>query len=177
VRSARRRWREVRHGGRPRRRTGATALTGVEAMAHSNMGGQKRDRRRRLQTKRARVRRGGFRSSERVRRGFGLRLDRGAALTVRRTRGERSRGSAPGGRCHLTSGPGTGLRATNQRAPHVRGFQISGKLKNTFPHKKNRYKVRKNLRKIMEVGNPIWRNFCDYNSLRFSMDFELFQRF
>jgi hypothetical protein len=127
--------------------------------------------------KRARVRRGGFRSSERVRRGFGPRLDRGAALTVWRTRGKRSRGSAPGGRCHPTSGPGTGLRATNQRAPHVRGFQISGKLKNTFPHKKNRYKVRKNLRKIMEVGNPIWRNFCDYNSLRFSMDFELFQRF
>jgi hypothetical protein len=83
----------------------------------------------------------------------------------------------PGGRRHPTSGPGTGLRATDQRFPHVRGFQISRKLKNIFPHKKNRYKERKNLRKIMEVGNPIWSNLCYYNSLRFSMDFEIFQRF
>jgi hypothetical protein len=96
---------------------------------------------------------------------------------VWRTRGERGCGSTPGGRCHPTSGPGTGLRATDQRAPHVRGFQISGKLKNLFPHRKNRYKVRKNLRKIMEVGNKIWSNFCDYNSLRFFTDFEIFQRF
>jgi hypothetical protein len=122
-----------------------------------------------------RMRRGGFGPGERARRGFGLRPDRGAALTVWHTRGERSRGSAPGGRRHPTSGPSTGLRATDQRAPHVRGFQISGKLKNPFPHKKNRYKVRKNLRKIMEVGNRIWSNYCDYNSLRFSTDFELFQ--
>jgi hypothetical protein len=32
VRSAGRRWREVRCGGRPRRRTGAAALTGAEAV-------------------------------------------------------------------------------------------------------------------------------------------------
>jgi hypothetical protein len=55
--------------------------------------------------------------------------------------------------------------------------KLSKKLKNLFPHKKNRYKVRKNHEKIKEVGNPIWSNFCDYNSLRFSTDFELFQRF
>jgi hypothetical protein len=33
------------------------------------------------------------------------------------------------------------------------------------------------MKKIKEVGNPIWSNFCDYNSLRFSTGFELFQRF
>jgi hypothetical protein len=42
---------------------------------------------------------------------------------------------------------------------------------------KNRYKVRKNLGKFMEVGNPIWNTFCDYIFLRFSTNFELFQRF
>jgi hypothetical protein len=89
----------------------------------------------------------------------------------------RGRSSAPGGRCHPTSGPGTGLRATDPRAPHVSGFQFSEKIKNLFPHMKNRYKVRKNLEKIKEVGNPIWSNFCDYIFLRFFTDFELFQRF
>jgi hypothetical protein len=32
-------------------------------------------------------------------------------------------------------------------------FQFQKTSKITFPHKKNRYKVRKNLRKFMEVGN------------------------
>jgi hypothetical protein len=85
--------------------------------------------------------------------------------------------SALGGRRHPTSRPGIGLRATDPRAPHVSGFQFSEKLKNLFPHKKNRYKVRKNLEKIKEVGNPIWNTFCDYNFLTFSTNFELFQRF
>jgi hypothetical protein len=99
------------------------------------------------------------------------------ALMAWHTRGERGRNSEPGGRCHPISGPDTGLRAIDPRAPHISGFQFSEKLKNLFPHKKNRYKVRKNLEKIKEVENRIWSNFCDYNFLRFSTDFELFQRF
>jgi hypothetical protein len=90
------------------------------------------------------------------------------ALMVWRTRGGHCRCSAPGGQRHPTSGPGTGLRATDLRAPHVSGFQFSEKLKILFSHKKNRYKVSKNLEKIKEVGNPIGSNFCDYNFLRFS---------
>jgi hypothetical protein len=101
--------------------------------------------------------------------GFGPRPDRGGALMAWCTRGGRGRSSAPGGRRHPTSGPGTGLRA-----PHVSGFQFSEKLKNLFPHKKNRYKVRKNLEKIKEVVNTIWNTFCDYNFLRFFTNFELF---
>jgi hypothetical protein len=38
-------------------------------------------------------------------------------------------------------------RAREARAPHVSGFQFLEKLKNLFPHEKNRYKVRKNLKK------------------------------
>jgi hypothetical protein len=38
-------------------------------------------------------------------------------------------------------------------------------------------KGEENLEKFMEVGNSIWRNFCDYSFLKFSMNFELFQRF
>jgi hypothetical protein len=109
--------------------------------------------------------------------GFGPRPDHGGALMAWRTCGGRGRSSAPGRRRHPTSGPGTGLRATDPRAPHVSGFQFLEKVKNLFPHKKNRYKVRKNLKQTKEVGNPIWNTFCDYNFLRFSMNFELFQRF
>jgi hypothetical protein len=68
-------------------------------------------------------------------------------------------------------------RVTDRWAPRVSDFQISEKLKDPFPHKKNRYKVMKNLEKIMELGNPIWSNFCDYNFLKFSTNFELLQRF
>jgi hypothetical protein len=62
--------------------------------------------------------------------------------------------------------------------PHMSAnlkYQKNSKI--SSPHKKNRYKVRKNLRKLMEVGNPIWNTFHDYNFFRFSMNFELFQRF
>jgi hypothetical protein len=69
------------------------------------------------------------------------------ALMAWRTRGGRGRSSAPGGRRHPTSGLGTSLRATDPRAPHVSGFQFSEKLKILFPHKKNRYKLKKNLEK------------------------------
>jgi hypothetical protein len=76
----------------------------------------------------------------------------------------------------LTGGPVSAL-APLTRGPLTSRFQIFRKLKNPFPHKKNRYKVRKNLGKFKEVGNPIWSNICDYNFLRFSTDFKLFQRF
>jgi hypothetical protein len=112
-----------------------------------------------------------------VRGSFRPRPDRGGALMAWHMHGGRGRSSAPGGRRHPTSRPGTGLKTTDPRAPHVSGFQFSEKLKNLFSHKKNRYKVRKNLEKIKEVGNPIWNTFCDYNFLRFSTNFELFQRF
>jgi hypothetical protein len=56
-------------------------------------------------------------------------------------------------------------------------FKFQKKLKNPFLLQKIRYKVRKNMGKFMEVGNPIWNNFHDYNFLRFSTNFELFQRF
>jgi hypothetical protein len=48
-----------------------------------------------------------------------------------------------------------GDRVTGRWTPRVSDFQILEKIKNPFPHKKNRYKVRKNLKKFMEVGNPI----------------------
>jgi hypothetical protein len=38
-------------------------------------------------------------------------------------------------------------------------FQFQKTSKITFLHKKNRYKVRKNLRKFVEEGNEIWNTF------------------
>jgi hypothetical protein len=80
--------------------------------------------------------------------------------------------------------PGQPIRVRRVAAwPLTGGLHMSGifqfqKTSNiTFPHKKNRYKVRKILIKFMEVGNPIWNTFHDYNFLRFSTNFELFQRF
>jgi hypothetical protein len=62
--------------------------------------------------------------------------------------------------------------------PHMSAnFKYQKNLKISSPHKKNRYKVRKNLKKLMVVVNPIWNTFHDYNFLRFSTNFELFQRF
>jgi hypothetical protein len=49
--------------------------------------------------------------------------------------------------------------ANDKRAPHVSTFPFSEILKNSFPHKKNRYKLRKNLRKFLKVGNRIWNTF------------------
>jgi hypothetical protein len=139
VRSMWRRRREVRHGGQPRRRTDATVLIGAEAVKR----GREAPVAWRRQATAASARcsdsavgvarsdtgpvgsgtgSGGFGPGERTRRGFGQCPDRGAALTVRRTRGEHVRGSVPGGRHHPTSGPGTGLRATDQRAPHISIF-------------------------------------------------------
>jgi hypothetical protein len=62
--------------------------------------------------------------------------------------------------------------------PHMSAnFKYQKNSKISSPRKKNRYKVRKNLGKLMEVRNPIWNTFRDYNFLRVSMNFELFQRF
>jgi hypothetical protein len=46
-----------------------------------------------------------------------------------------------------------------QVGPATAIFQFLKTSKITFLHKKNRYKVRKNLRKFMEVGNEIWNTF------------------
>jgi hypothetical protein len=59
--------------------------------------------------------------------------------------------------------------------PDFPDFQT--KLKNCLPHEKNRYQLRKNLEKIMAVGNPIWNSFQCSNFFQFSTDFELLQRF
>jgi hypothetical protein len=56
-------------------------------------------------------------------------------------------------------------------------FQFQKTSQITFPHKKNRYKVRKILIKFMEVGNPIWNTFYDYNFLRFFTNLNYFKRF
>jgi hypothetical protein len=56
-------------------------------------------------------------------------------------------------------GAARGGVAADKRAPHVSAFPFSEILKDSFPHKKNRYKVRKNLRKFLKVGNLIWNTF------------------
>jgi hypothetical protein len=48
------------------------------------------------------------------------------------------------------SGVARGGLAVDIRAPHVSAFPVLENLEITFPHKKNRYKVRKYLRKIPE---------------------------
>jgi hypothetical protein len=57
------------------------------------------------------------------------------------------------------SGVACGALAADRRAPRVSDFPISENLKNHLSHKKNRYKVSKNLRKFMKVGNEIWNTF------------------
>jgi hypothetical protein len=52
-------------------------------------------------------------------------------------------------------GAARGGLAAGRRAPHVSAFPFSEILKNGFPHKKNSYKERKNLRKFLRVGNQI----------------------
>jgi hypothetical protein len=74
-------------------------------------------------------------------------------------------------------GAACGGLATDMRPHMSANFKYQKNSKISSPHKKNRYKVRKNLAKLMEVGNPIWNTFHDYNFLRFSTNVELFQRF
>jgi hypothetical protein len=56
-------------------------------------------------------------------------------------------------------------------------FQFQKTSQITFPHKKNRYKVRKILIKFMEVENEVWNTFHNLHFFQISTDFELFQRF
>jgi hypothetical protein len=74
-------------------------------------------------------------------------------------------------------GAARGGLAADMRPHMSANFKYQKNSKISSPHKKNRYKVRKNLEKLMEVGNPIWNTFHDYNFLRFSTNFELFERF
>jgi hypothetical protein len=62
--------------------------------------------------------------------------------------------------------PGQPIRARRPMTEWLTGgshssalFPFSKILENSFPHKKNRYKVRKNLRKFLKVGNQIWNTF------------------
>jgi hypothetical protein len=62
--------------------------------------------------------------------------------------------------------------------PHMSGiFQFQKISPIAFPHKKNRYKVRKILIKFMEVGNSIWNTSHYCNFFQIFTDFELFKRF
>jgi hypothetical protein len=54
------------------------------------------------------------------------------ALMAWHTHGGRVHSSAPGGLRHPTSGPGTGRRATDPRAPHVSGFQTFRKTQKSL---------------------------------------------
>jgi hypothetical protein len=109
--------------------------------------------------------------------GPGERVGREAASDRAGARGERGGFGRQVGNATRQAGPAPAAEPLTQE-PHTSVVsKFPEKLKNIFPHKKNRYKVRKNLKKIKEVGNPIWSNFCDYNSLRFFTEFELFQIF
>jgi hypothetical protein len=66
----------------------------------------------------------------------------------------------------LTGGPHMSANFKYQKNPKISSLT-----------RKFRYMVRKNLGKLMEVGNPIWNTFQYYNSFQIFMDFELFQRF
>jgi CelD/BcsL family acetyltransferase involved in cellulose biosynthesis len=66
---------------------------------------------------------------------------------------------------------------TNRWDPAAAIFQFPKTSKIPFLRKKNRYKVRKNLRKIMEVGNEIWNTFHNRHFFQIFMDFELIKRF
>jgi hypothetical protein len=62
--------------------------------------------------------------------------------------------------------------------PHMSAnFKYQKNLKISSLTRKIRYKVRKNLGKLMEVGNPIWNTFQYCNFFQIFTDFELFQRF
>jgi hypothetical protein len=48
--------------------------------------------------------------------------------------------------------------------------------KSAFLCKKIGKKIRKNPRKLVELGNPVWNNFYYCNFFQISTDFELFKR-
>jgi hypothetical protein len=65
----------------------------------------------------------------------------------------------PGGAEAPTGGPRRGNRQLTDGSLVSAIFQFQKTSKITFPHKKNRYKVRKNLGKFMEVEDEIWNTF------------------
>jgi hypothetical protein len=80
--------------------------------------------------------------------------------------------------------PGRPIRVRRMAAwpltggPHMSAnFKYQKNLKISSLTRKIRYKVRKNLEKLMGVGNPIWNTFQYYNFFQIFTDFELFQRF
>jgi hypothetical protein len=56
-------------------------------------------------------------------------------------------------------GEARGSLAADRQAPHISAFPISENFKNLLSTQENRYKVRKNLRKFLRVGNQIWNTF------------------
>jgi hypothetical protein len=79
----------------------------------------------------------------------------------RACRGQQStaRHVALGGTEAPTGGPRRGNRQLTDGSLVSAIFQFQKTSKITFPHNKNRYKVRKNLGKFMEVGDEIWNTF------------------
>jgi hypothetical protein len=91
---------------------------------------------------------------------------RGAWTTTASDTGRRSEPAfyphACDGQCRPKQPIGARHRATlwlTRWVPLVSPFPFSEILENSFSHKKNRYKVRKNLRKFRKVGNQIWNTF------------------
>jgi hypothetical protein len=90
----------------------------------------------------------------------------GVAVTYRR-RWRRSRIRAVGCQRLWTTQSGVGAyipmrgdNATDRRAPHVSGFKISINSKINHSRGKNIQERRKNLENFVEVGIPVWSNFC-----------------
>jgi hypothetical protein len=74
-------------------------------------------------------------------------------------------------------GAARGGLAADRRAPHVSAFPFLKILKNGFLHKKNRYKERKNPKKILRIGKQIWNTFHHWHFFQFCPDFEIVIRF
>jgi hypothetical protein len=66
---------------------------------------------------------------------------------------------APGGRCRLTGGPASASGPLRSGTHAIAIFLIQKTSKINFLHKKNRYKVREDLRKFLKVGNEIRNTF------------------
>jgi hypothetical protein len=104
---------------------------------------------------------------------------RGCGAVLRTAAAWRLRNGAARQQCR----PGQPIRVRRMAAwpltggPHMSAnFKYQKNLKISSLARKIRYKVRKNLEKLMGVGNPIWNTFQYYNFFQIFTDFELFQR-
>jgi hypothetical protein len=70
----------------------------------------------------------------------------------------RAAGGAPPTMANGSTTPGD--RVTDRWAPHVSDFKISRNSEIDHSCGKNSQARRKNLETFVEVGNPIWSNFC-----------------